>query len=193
MWWRGGQDHKRKRGRRRGGQSTEGTGRGPLTAACGREGKQGRYLQGMGARLVLERGALPQEALVRDLALGLHAGTEGRQQRRRLRWMAPGMAHGRPGSRSDATDAAVAGLCGRAVVAGLSTSCSQWGCSMIRGVARACAAPRAPAVEDQSGHPHRCRSSVKPCGQRRRCAAAHCCRRPSAAAQPFSQRSKLAQ
>ena len=155
--------------------------------------QQGRYLQGMGARLVLERGALPQEALVRDLALGLHAGTEGRQQRRRLRWMAPGMAHGRPGSRSDATDAAVAGLCGRAVVAGLSTSCSQWGCSMIRGVARACAAPRAPAVEDQSGHPHRCRSSVKPCGQRRRCAAAHCCRRPSAGAQPFSQRSKLAQ
>jgi hypothetical protein len=45
------------------------------------------------------------------------------QQRRRLRWMAPTRDDSwKAGLRSDATDAAVAGLCGRAVVAGLSTS-----------------------------------------------------------------------
>ena len=89
--------------------------RGQAESLCRREG--------MGACLVLERRTLPQEALVRDMALGLHAGTEGRQQRWRLRWMAPTRDDSwKAGLRSDATDAAVAGLCGRAVVAGLSTS-----------------------------------------------------------------------
>ena len=85
------------------------------------EGASRGAIEGREARLELERRALPQKALVRDLAIGLHAGTEGRQQRRRLRWMAPGMARGWPGS--EVTRAMPRWL---GCVAGLSqgTSCS---------------------------------------------------------------------
>ena len=89
-----GREHKRKRAAPRWG--AEGTRRGAGSSRWLGEGAR-VAMEGKGACLVLERRALPQKALVRDMALGLHAGTEGRQQRRRLRWMAPGMAHGRPG------------------------------------------------------------------------------------------------
>jgi hypothetical protein len=93
---------------------------------CGRGGKQGRYAgEGMGACLVLERRALPQEALVRDMALGLHAGTEGRQHSAAAAApMAGPTVYTRDdlwkaGLRNDsATDAAVTELCGGTVVQG---------------------------------------------------------------------------
>ena len=78
----------------------------------------------MGARLELESRALPQEALVRDTTLGLHAGTERGVSKMAHGWL-QGWLMEVPGLRSDATDAAAAGLCVRArVVAALPASCS---------------------------------------------------------------------
>jgi|NorSeaMetagenome_1021524.scaffolds.fasta_scaffold93653_1 hypothetical protein len=111
--------------------------RGQAESLCRREG--------MGACLVLERRTLPQEALVRDMALGLHAGTEGRQHSAAAAApMAGPTVYTRDdlwkaGLRNDsATDAAVTELCGGTVVAGLSTQLmGLLGCSTVRGVARA--------------------------------------------------------